>query len=32
VSCFLLCLGVISDEGLPLDAAEPVGLEHLLER
>jgi hypothetical protein len=31
VSCFLHCCIVFSDEGLPLDAAKPVGLEDLLE-
>lgn len=29
--CFLHCCGVVSDKGLPLNAAKPVGLEDLLE-
>jgi hypothetical protein len=31
MSCFLHRCIVLSDEGLPLDAAKPVGLEDLLE-
>jgi hypothetical protein len=29
--CFLHCCGVVSDKGLPLNAAKPAGLEDLLE-
>ena len=29
--CFLHCCGVVSDKGLPLNTAKPVGLEDLLE-
>ena len=29
--CFLHCCGVVSDKGMPLNAAKPVGLEDLLE-
>jgi len=31
VPCFFYCCGVVSDKGLPLDTAKPVGLEDLLE-
>jgi len=31
MSCFLHRCGVVSDKGLPLNAAKPVGLEDLLE-